>query len=638
MDCLPFSFTGLDIYALGIRNSWSLLILVFMLTPLDSPCSEQTYNAILRRSPRIINADVQLASEGIVHWNINAISSDFAHWMSDEQLEPPSTSRVGILSTWTFERLISSHVDKSLCKYLRLLIGSASILYARGSQASYADCNSTDLRKIRSFAGSKVLQSLETALGNSSLAGASDEKLKALFLVLFGTIVAVGYSKRRGYLDNVSAPCFSMSQNSALISMKESTVGLLSFQDFQGAQQQLLRILTHHMIYIGEKVSLLDRSSPKSHIIEEAYRQWNRKALFEWKDMPGPNSTNNSIHQLQTLDPKLVQQGRINLIVDKATLDHRLRYHLHGERGSSPAEDAWSYVLSRVRTTTSSDQHSSSHEPSNADFRAGSSNELGSDLYKDFGDTLDILVQSPLDYSQAGSTGTWTPMDKGFSGTENETCGASEVKYNFLESPNSDPASTSGSLTYGSDASVTTNCLGPHPPQYPINYPPERLSFTFAPTYGVGTHPMVPFTCHKCGFAMSPYQTSEVDSLCEFCCFSQQTEESDFPLLAGDPFYHHDVPKPPLQHEWPSEYSDSSSGHLTQPKYLISNVTNGADALERTPNAEDLRSPMKPTEAVAERKEAVHEGGLAVSSRHSHCWQALRDSFTGGHVPVNLLV
>ena len=49
---------------------------------------------------------------------------------------------------------------------------------------------------MRSFAGNKVLKGLEKVLNNNALSRASLFELKALFLILFGTIVSVGYSEQ----------------------------------------------------------------------------------------------------------------------------------------------------------------------------------------------------------------------------------------------------------------------------------------------------------------------------------------------------------------------------------------------------------------------------------------------------------
>lgn len=58
---------------------------------------------------------------------------------------------------------------------------------------------------------------------------------------------------------------------------------LSKFEGFDEARQQLLRILAHHMLLIAERVSLLNDNEAKGRLLENAYRQWSEKAIFEWK-------------------------------------------------------------------------------------------------------------------------------------------------------------------------------------------------------------------------------------------------------------------------------------------------------------------------------------------------------------------
>ncbi len=49
------------------------------------------------------------------------------------------------------------------------------------------------------------------------------------------------------------------------------------------AQQQLLRILTHHMIVIAERINLLSADVTEDSLIEDAHRHWDRLTAHEWK-------------------------------------------------------------------------------------------------------------------------------------------------------------------------------------------------------------------------------------------------------------------------------------------------------------------------------------------------------------------
>lgn len=119
-------------------------------------------------------------------------------------MKPGSHSRVWILSSLKAENLLSTFVDGNLSKALRVLVETSSILHNWGMDTSYSQYSSSDLWRIRSFAGSQVLHGLERAMNLQRLANASADVLSALFLVLLGTVIAVGYSTSVSHSDEVN--------------------------------------------------------------------------------------------------------------------------------------------------------------------------------------------------------------------------------------------------------------------------------------------------------------------------------------------------------------------------------------------------------------------------------------------------
>ncbi len=154
-----------------------------------------------RSSHCLITHNVQLDIDPEFDWSLDTITRDFAQWMSNRQ--PTSTSRVGILSSFNLTRLLSTLVPSNMSQEFRLFVETSSALYNRGFQQEYAGYNSIDLWRIRSFTGDKVLVGLQGVLNNNALSRASLLELKALFLILFGTIVSVGYSGQLTWSDVV---------------------------------------------------------------------------------------------------------------------------------------------------------------------------------------------------------------------------------------------------------------------------------------------------------------------------------------------------------------------------------------------------------------------------------------------------
>lgn len=247
MDCVPHYLKDLDIYAL------------------DFPCSQEQYDSILRTDDITLVGNARQTFDPEIHWNLGNITADCAEWLLEERMKPGSNSRVWMLSSLKAECLLSTFLDGNLCKALRVLVETSSILHNWGMDTSYSRYSSTDLWSIRSFAGSQVLRGLERALNLQRLANASADVLKALFLVLLGTVIAVGYSTSESHLD------------------ERIESSRMTANTFGEAQKQLLRILAHHMILIAERSHVLESQRANGHILENASRLWSGKAVFDWE-------------------------------------------------------------------------------------------------------------------------------------------------------------------------------------------------------------------------------------------------------------------------------------------------------------------------------------------------------------------
>lgn len=208
--------------------------------------------------------------------------------MFDDDAQPASTSLVGILSSLAFERLISSTnmISVNMCMHLRLLVEISAALYSSDGRTSYAGLQSPDLWAIHAYVGTKVLQSLDIALSTALSTDVSIEDQKGLFLAVLATIIAVGYSRVWSSAADIIPHSSSMS-GSQLPTVNESSTFVPSQpQEYIDAQKQLLCFLAHHLVLTGQRAKLLDPSSSAVRVIEDASRQWKRRATFEWMEMP----------------------------------------------------------------------------------------------------------------------------------------------------------------------------------------------------------------------------------------------------------------------------------------------------------------------------------------------------------------
>lgn len=115
-----------------------------------------------------------------------------------------SISRVGVLCSFNFILRLSDLVPEKLKLHFRLFVELSSVLYCNGAQRDYDSYSRIELSLVQSFLGTKVLKGLGKALASSALAKANTHELQALFLVLFGTIIAVSYSEQPRLSDTVS--------------------------------------------------------------------------------------------------------------------------------------------------------------------------------------------------------------------------------------------------------------------------------------------------------------------------------------------------------------------------------------------------------------------------------------------------
>ncbi len=243
MGYVPFSWKNVNIYALGIVvYQWASALL----TALDY--SHKDYKTVLQSCSVLMEEYTELHFNKLVQWDIDALSTDFATWMAADNVHPAATSRVGILSSIECQRLLHHYLDEDLCTNLRLLVKTSSLLYNR-KDSPHPHYGREQLNLIRYSVGASILKSLEAALKSTALAEASKEKLKGLFLVLLGVIIAITYT---------------------------------TTTDSEEARYELLRILAHHMIFVGARIGLLNCELTRQRLTESCHNIWNKTGNFEW--------------------------------------------------------------------------------------------------------------------------------------------------------------------------------------------------------------------------------------------------------------------------------------------------------------------------------------------------------------------
>ena len=206
--------------------------------------------------------DVQLKFRDVIHWNVDVISQDFAQWLAADNANPPATSRVAILSSMDCQRMLQPHLSSDLYINLRLLIKTSSLLVGT-TKTPHPIYSRELLNTLRCSVGAKLLRNLEEALKVSALARASKAKLMGLFLALLGSVISVAYTR---------------TQDCPMVQT-----------DLEDARRSLLCILSHHMIFLGERIGLLEHDFTNRRLTETCYTLWNKTGGFRWEHSTMPS-------------------------------------------------------------------------------------------------------------------------------------------------------------------------------------------------------------------------------------------------------------------------------------------------------------------------------------------------------------
>ena len=168
----------------------------------DLSTTEDIYKGILLRNDRLLTERVQIFDAGRVidSLGVKSTALDFADWISRDKScygsssrdAISSMSRTGVISSVQFQLLISKFIGSELSESLRILVETSSVLY-NWSAEGYAGYTFSDLERLQSFSGTRVLRHLEKALSIKALAHASAEVLQSLFMALTGTVLSINY-------------------------------------------------------------------------------------------------------------------------------------------------------------------------------------------------------------------------------------------------------------------------------------------------------------------------------------------------------------------------------------------------------------------------------------------------------------
>jgi hypothetical protein len=150
---------------------------------------------------------VQLNFAAQIIWEISAFTEQSARWIGDPEMT--DISQVGAMSSPQFQELIKPFLGDKISRDFQCMVYAISLAHNQQNSIHGHQYTFAELQKIGSLAGESCLRFLEKKLTPQSLANLSRNELQALFLMVVGTILAVGYAQPVGEfpsfpLDDVS--------------------------------------------------------------------------------------------------------------------------------------------------------------------------------------------------------------------------------------------------------------------------------------------------------------------------------------------------------------------------------------------------------------------------------------------------
>jgi hypothetical protein len=152
------------------------------------------FRALLHVKSKVLEvAGISLKFASQVTWTLEALVDDIVNWLNAPNLS--QTSKVGTLSSPQFLDLIKPTMKDDTYMYFQRMVFTESLAYTQATSQHRHFLSITELHQIGAIAGHTWLKTLDEKVKPQYLSTCSKEELHALFLLLIGTILAVGYTR-----------------------------------------------------------------------------------------------------------------------------------------------------------------------------------------------------------------------------------------------------------------------------------------------------------------------------------------------------------------------------------------------------------------------------------------------------------
>lgn len=140
----------------------------------------------------LAETEITLSFASEVTWCLDTLVDDIVHWLSTS--ETSTTSKIGIFSSPQFHALIGTFLNEKTIARFQNMVYAKSLAYTQFTTGEENHQEIQELGQIGAVSGHDFLEFLDGCLIPDAFKSFSKTDLQSLFLLLVGTILAVGYS------------------------------------------------------------------------------------------------------------------------------------------------------------------------------------------------------------------------------------------------------------------------------------------------------------------------------------------------------------------------------------------------------------------------------------------------------------
>jgi len=226
------------------------------------PHSGQIRDTILTITEHLSTTTISLDFSSRVTWDLGFLVDDVTGWLNNST--DSETSKVGTLSSPQFLKLVQPFVEEDTLRQFHRMIYAISLAYAQPNSSNEHQFTTPELLQIGSIAGHNFLAGLDKLLKPQQLRSCSRSQFQSLYLMIFGTILAVGYTN--------------------LPALETTPQRLAQFQN----TRDLCQILAHYLLFLGSQLRLSIARKTEEFILKTSPARWHKKdcsnglSLLRW--------------------------------------------------------------------------------------------------------------------------------------------------------------------------------------------------------------------------------------------------------------------------------------------------------------------------------------------------------------------